>query len=496
MNEIGASSVDLFMVASIPPARVSPPRDGTENPDGGSSRPGGLSGRMRREVGLRLPMRQRARRVFERVFDVFPWRPLAWLVGGASYLAITFLAYEQLDLVFLVLGYGAVGLVALATTFTLLGAALVKWELRKKVEDARRIEMETERPQPTGFVLRDYRWLPLVRVRWTVSEDSKPGQSLKTAISRRLGRAHESVVALERGEFGPLRRRVLIEDVFGFCRVGIHEHDELGLGVLPHIGALGRLPVLTTFAGGDDWPHPMGVAEGDRVELRRYAPGDPARFIHWKVFSRTRKLMVRMPERALTRARRTLAYLVAGADDDATAAAARVAVENRAFGDEWVFSADGSAATSHIAEATAAIVQSAGHRQMQGSGLDAFVNEAEKSGPAAVVIFAPARPGPWVDRVLAVARARPGRCRIVIAVDGLRAAEERGWAWWLVAPKASRAASVVELDQVLASLAAARAETLVLDRLSGGVLSEAHRAAVRRRTKSAPPKPDASRKAA
>ena len=52
------------------------------------------------------------------------------------------------------------------------------------------------------------------------------------------------------------------------------------------------------------------LEDGDRIELRRYVPGDSARFIHWKVFGRTRKLMVRVPERALSRARRTVGVLV------------------------------------------------------------------------------------------------------------------------------------------------------------------------------------------
>ena len=82
--------------------------------------------------------------------------------------------------------------------------------------------------------------------------------------------------------------------------------------VLPHLGGIRRLPVLTSLTGGEEFPHPMGLEDGDRVELRRYVPGDSARFIHWKVFGRTRKLMVRVPERALSRARRTVAYLVAG----------------------------------------------------------------------------------------------------------------------------------------------------------------------------------------
>lgn len=439
---------------------------------------------------------RRVRRAFGRAADVFPWRPLALLLGALAYVSLAVLAYERLDIVFLVLGYGVVGLLAMATTFTLAAAILVKIRLRRsRRSDPRELEMETERPQPSGFVMPGYAWLPLVRVRWEVErvgQDLAQDADLDVVVTRAMGQTREALVAHDRGELGPLRRRVVVEDVFGLCRLAMRQVDPLHLEVLPHTGALGRLPVLTTFAGGDEWPHPMGVAEGDRVELRRYAPGDPARFIHWKVFSRTRKLMVRMPERALTRARRTIAYQVAGPADDASAAAARVALARQAFGDDWTFAADGSSATSTVAEASAAIVRSASHRDRGAAQLQRFVREAEKQGPAAVVIFAPPEPGVWLDRVVATLRARPGRCRVVIAVDGLARESERRWTRVFAEPAPLAGASLQRLDAVLNVLGRERAEILVLDRRSGSVLSDAHRAAVRgtprAKTSSAPAK--------
>ena len=79
------------------------------------------------------------------------------------------------------------------------------------------------------------------------------------------------------------------------------------MDALPRLAGLSRMPALSSLASGDAAPHPMGLEDGDRLELRRYMPGDPARFIHWKVLSRTRRLMVRTPERALSLARRTAA---------------------------------------------------------------------------------------------------------------------------------------------------------------------------------------------
>ena len=133
----------------------------------------------------------------------------------------------------------------------------------------------------------------------------------------------------ERGRFERIERRVTVSDPFGLSRVMLHFAEPRAVDVLPRLGGLRHLPSLSALASGDAMPHPMGLEDGDRIELRRYTAGDPARFIHWKVLSRTRKLMVRTPERALSVARRMAAFMIAGERDDASAAVARLALERQ-----------------------------------------------------------------------------------------------------------------------------------------------------------------------
>ncbi|MFW6023271.1 MAG: DUF58 domain-containing protein, partial [Myxococcota bacterium] len=276
------------------------------------------------------------------------------------------------------------------------------------------------------------------------------------------------------------RRRIVVQDAFGLARLAVRQRDPLALRVVPDVGALGQMPVLQSFAGGEEHPHPMGLEDGDRIELRRYVPGDPARFIHWKVFGRTRRLVVRMPERALSRARRVVAYLVAGGDDDATAGAARVATQTGALGADWTFAADGTDGEVRTpVEALEVIVRSVKARAEGAAGLRHFLDRAERQGPAAVVVFAPPVPGAWLDRVVASARARRGRMRAVIAVDGLRPGGPGPW--WrrlLVAARSEAGASLLELEQVVRALEGAGCEVVLLDRPTGKRLGAAHRAAV------------------
>ena len=164
-------------------------------------------------------------------------------------------------------------------------------------------------PCRPGFPFRPYGGCPWCR--WT-GRGCRPTPMWPTVAERgRLRGAGDA--SASRAFTRSVIRRVVVQDAFGLSRIAFQHRQPGPIEVLPHLGGIRRLPVLTSLTGGEEYPHPMGLEDGDRVELRRYVPGDSARFIHWKVFGRTRKLMVRMPERALSRARRTVAYLVAGA---------------------------------------------------------------------------------------------------------------------------------------------------------------------------------------
>jgi hypothetical protein len=415
-------------------------------------------------------------RRLRRLTDPFPVTGLGLLVAGAAGAALKWLAYEQLDLVQLVIGYGAVGLVALSLLTVAIASIALKLTVRSPERD-KPLHLETHRRAATGFSLPALAWLPLLQVRW---EWEVPGRQVFVEHPRRNGRLHEQVLLDDRGDLQGLTRRIVVQDAFGLARIGLRSRDTSVVHVLPGTGALASMPVLRSFAGGDEQPHPLGLEDGDRVELRRYVAGDPARFIHWKVFGRTRRLMVRMPERALSRARRVVAYLVAGLDDDATAGAARVAVETGALGADWRFGGDGADADARSPhEAAEIIVRSVRARSSGAAGLPSFMERAEREGPATLVMFVPPRPGAWLGRVVSVARARKGRVRAVLAVDGL--APHDAAPWWrrlLSQPAPSHGAPLSDVDAVLRALSAAGCDAVLLDRTSGRQLGEAHRAAV------------------
>ncbi|MCZ6806055.1 MAG: DUF58 domain-containing protein [Deltaproteobacteria bacterium] len=431
---------------------------------------------MRLDLALReavAPILQRGRVLLRRVADLWPFTALGMALAVVAFVALFSFGYEKLDLVLLVLGYGGAGLLAISTIAVLLTALVFKVRLRRSPQSWSASVFETGRPSPTGFVLPSLRWVPLVRVHW---QWFPPPAAEVEGVPER-GRLREEVVLHERGIFETVTRRILVEDAFGLVRVAFREHQDGTIEVLPHLGGIRRLPVLTSLTGGEDYPHPMGLEEGDRLELRRYVPGDPARFIHWKAFGRTRKLMVRTPERSLSRARRTVAYLVTGEHDEAAAAAARAAIEEEALGSDWQFAADGSPeATSDRAEALYKVMLSARFRGESGSGMRRFLAEVDRQGPAALVVFAPPSTGTWIGEIAALAQRRVGRVRVVIAIDAVREGQPGSrWRRWLFSPVIDPGVTRRELDHVGRVLGQLQCEVVIIDRVSGRILGDVSR---------------------
>jgi hypothetical protein len=387
-----------------------------------------------------------------------------------AFVALVSFGFKKLDLVLLVLGYGGAGLLAISTVIVAASALGLWLQLRRASFRWSTSTLETGAPLPTGFSLPSLWWLPLVQVRWAWVS---PGAALAEHAPER-GRLRERVTLRERGIFQSITRRIVVQDAFGLSRIAFRHRQPGPIEVLPHLGGIRRLPVLTSLTGGEEYPHPMGLEDGDRVELRRYVPGDSARFIHWKVFGRTRKLMVRVPERALSRARRTVAYLVAGAHDEAAAAAARAAIEEEALGIDWQFAADGSPeATSDRSEALHKVMTSSGFEGPSGSGMKRFLAEVDPRGPAALVVFAPPSMGGWLDEMRSLTMRRYGRVRVVIAVDAVHetAAQSR-WRRWLLMPAGSSGVARGDLERVGRVLSRLRCEVVIIDRVSGRVLGD------------------------
>ncbi|MEO7327780.1 MAG: DUF58 domain-containing protein, partial [Minicystis sp.] len=287
---------------------------------------------MKRLGALARRLRTRARPVL----DLFPLTPLGLLTLAGAALALAYYGLRRIDLLLLVVGVVGLALGALALIGVVLATVLLRLRLRAPAP-APALRLEGGLPARTGFSLPRLWWVPLVKIDWSWITPEARVRAVPEGL-----RLHEEITPRRRALLEHLVRRVEVGDVFGLCRLAFRLGEARTLRFLPSKGALEQVRVIRSIAGGDDVYDPMGQADGERVDTRGYAQGDPIRLVLWKVFARSRQLVVRTPERAFSVSRKTIAYLVAGEGDEPAAGAARVAVESGALGATWVLGADGN----------------------------------------------------------------------------------------------------------------------------------------------------------
>lgn len=419
---------------------------------------------------LSLPSSMRAlisrlQRDLQRVRDLFPLTARGVLIAAIAGVALRDLAYGALDFVVLVFGYAALLLIALCLPLTVLGSFYLARRLPQSVEPLRIV---AGRFLPSDFRQPNLRYFPLVEVEVLMDEAGFERREVRSDEGVR-----EEIRARHRGLHDAVGRQFRVRDAFGLTEITLRRR--LGeVFVLPDPGRYEPSLDLISATLGDEHSEPFGAPEGDRIDLRRYHPGDPARFIHWKIYARTGELMLRSPEIAVQRADRIALYLVAGPGDEAASALALTLVKALSHDERIVFGVDGTPGLIHGAERAArAIASSRGYEGP--TELSRFLDEAEQEGPVALVVLTPQRTGAWLDSLEAALRARHGAARAIIGVDGMngrprsflrrvffRDMELEG--------QASTRDLARELDEVERRLRAQFTEVFIADRANGSIV--------------------------
>jgi hypothetical protein len=229
-----------------------------------------------------------------------------------------------------------------------------------------------------------------------------------------------------------LVRRIIVKDVLGFARIDWEQEEPVSLVVTPKPLPVKAQSILRARFTGDDIPDPRGEPKGDRVDMRRYSPGDPPRLLLWKVYARTGKLMVRVPEKAITTAPRTCAYLCAGEGDEALASLARTVVEANLLGQGWRFGADGSVkSVEHRDEALRLIARSGNPGVETGRGLSAFLDKAYNEGFGSCLVLLPPVAGDWIESVAASISRSPISITLLTVGSVSQREQEPKWHRWV-----------------------------------------------------------------
>ena len=414
----------------------------------------------------------------QRLREHFPLTVQGVITLTLILLALQVFGYGAMDLVVFALTICAIAILVFCLFCVIFGGLMQQLRVRRRmlsaVQSPRPVKLEAGFPNETGFSLRDLGYLPLIKISWRVIYPDHLLTRLRHDAEQNL--LIEEIIPEKRCKTSVIIRLFTVSDVLGFCRYSWRQSQQIDLLALPRRNSIKTLPILRSLTAEDGIPSPSGNPEGDRMEIRPYVPGDSVRNIMWKNYARNRQLNVRLSEKSVFQSNRTLAYLLSSDNDEAAAAVARVALEAGAFGDDWIFGADGTdAACGNLESALDCIAASRALDEPFGYGLDDFLYQHGSQAGSHCIVFAAAATGPWIGALKqSIARFR-GQFSLVLATDGFNdPGEIVFWRKLLFKSTENSAIAAIQtaigrqdLGQLLTEISKLVESTLIVDRTTG-----------------------------
>lgn len=331
-------------------------------------------------------------RIWRTVRQYFPLTSSGVAIAVVGYGGWLMLGLGELDLVVSSAVY-ALGWLAVALLLgTLLNFGRLLYKLKHSQLSTAPFKLESGCPRTSEFVLQ-LGYFPGSEVKWFWEYPSQV--TVETVSSWR--HITEKVNATQRFQAERITRVFVVGDILGLTRLRIKRDFACQVTAFPPKQKFSTNQILPSISEGSDDYHPYGSPHGDRIDMRKYGPGDSAKDIIWKVYARTRKLMVRTPENSVTAQPRSCAYLVAGDGDAISASLARTVLESHALGDNWAFGSDGTAGLiTNISQAILAISRSGNYglitpQEAKVTALSNFLREARLRGYNNCLVFVPSR---------------------------------------------------------------------------------------------------------
>lgn len=239
-------------------------------------------------------------------------------------------------------------------------------------------------------------FLPFISIETAISESSS---FVRHETQSSLWQT-EWLEPIARGRFENLHRKITVKDIFGLTSITFVMTQKVALEILPAMSKFEML-AFQTQATGDGYSHPEGDPKGELVEMRRYQAGDPLKLILWKVFARSRKLVVRAPEPAIVEQNDMFIYFISGQQDEASASIARsflsfFGVDNS----DLCFAADGSKRiATDKKDGINDIIDSVQHQSRGGEDLMTIAPLVAPHMMAHCFLLVPQKVAAWLDYV-------------------------------------------------------------------------------------------------
>lgn len=314
---------------------------------------------------------------------------LALCAGGFWYVGIL-----HKDVILLPATIGIAVVVLLMMLAVGVGGLIVRKRWSSLSGDQAVVRLVVDIPRETDIKL-SIPFIPFIEVSWQWTTPEKIDATTQYGWKG----VAETALAKRRCLYDGITRSLKIADVLGMASIKWQAAAPTKVYALPAEGPLSDQRILASLSGGEDLSDPYGDPQGDLIEMRQYVPGDSARAIIWKVYARNRRVMVRMPEKALTAKPRTCAYMVSGAGDEASASIARTILQQNLLGTGWCFGADGTPGCAKNLTSALECLSRSGNPDLPPTGLMSFLRESEAQGFQSCLIFIPSTVGPWLKQV-------------------------------------------------------------------------------------------------
>ncbi len=424
---------------------------------------------------MTVNVRTKGREIWQALLGLFPLTVQGCITLIVAATALNVFAYGAMDLVVFALAICALAILVFCLFNTVIVGVLLQRKIRRDHAAAAttpaQVKVEAGFPNETGFKLPSPTFLPLVRLNWKITYPDFVSTRADIVEGKFM---REEIIPQKRCLSSYVVRQFSVSDVLGFCRFSWFQKQDCELMALPQTNSVKQLPLLRSLTAEDGIPNPSGEPEGDRMEIRPYAPGDSVKNIMWKVFARNRQLNVRLPENSVFHSNRTVAYLLSSQNDEAAAAVARIALESGALGEDWQFGADGTSEVStNLPAALQAVARSRALGQALVYGLDQFLQLSNGQG-AHCIVFAAAEQAPWLAQLKNTIGRHSGQFSIVLATDGMeREAPQKLWQRLLfIAPErmddgSTENTGLSKIQHLLTEIGQLVESTLIVDRKTG-----------------------------
>lgn len=375
-----------------------------------------------------LPPAQQTPGLFGRLFS-FLRRLLGWLPISARGLFLIlasvtlFRFYGRLsaDWILLVVGVFGIVLAGLSSLSVGMTFLLFDWRIRRKnvLQHTDPLKGETAKPLLSDFYIPRL-WLPFLDFMIDWEDKAATIDIVDTPVGRT-----ESVRFSRRRYTQEIVRVFVVRDLFGLaeCRWKYHQKRECKIlpGIHEHPPSL-----IRALIDGDGKFVPSRPRVGDRVDTRKYIPGDPVRYIHWKLFAKTSEPVIRIPEPAAVYDKQVIAYLLCDEEDEFAAEVARWALARGGLGSKWFFSADHCEGyADELATAHRFLCLSGRDTEPEDGGLASFLENVRfRPQQHRLVLFASGNLEAWLSRAMPTLQRYAAVTSLVLASEKEHKASE------------------------------------------------------------------------